>query len=219
MARRANQPQLTREQIVSAALRLVDEHGLEAHSMRQLGAALGVDPTSVYHYISGKSELYDLLMDAVISEGNLTVFDARLGVEELLLTVGRELRRVLLLHPQVVPLFATRSFRTLEQLRPLERIVPALEAKGFSAAEIMTTMNVVGTYAIALTNVEVLHRAQARPVGDYLPTEETLATLPHLQRLFADPSAYAGIDAEFEAGLSALVAGLLARQRIGALLP
>jgi len=218
VARRANQPQLTREQIVEAALRLVDEHGLEGHSMRQLGAALGGDPTSVYHYISGKSELYDLLMDAVVSESDLSVLDANLPVEDLLLAVARELRRVLLLHPRVAPLFATRSFRTLAQLTPIERLVPALEAKGFSGAEIMTTINVVGTYAIALTNVAMLHQAHLRPDEEYFPTEEALASLPNVRRLIANADSYAGIDAEFEAGLRALVAGLLARQRIGALL-
>ena len=42
------QPALSREQIVAEALRLLDEEGIDALSMRKLGARLGAGATSLY---------------------------------------------------------------------------------------------------------------------------------------------------------------------------
>jgi AcrR family transcriptional regulator len=54
MAARAKPAKLTHERIFDAALRLIDRDGLEALSMRRLGAELGVDPMAVYHHVANK---------------------------------------------------------------------------------------------------------------------------------------------------------------------
>ena len=46
---RAGNEKLTRERILRAALQLVDDHGVDALSMRRLAADLGVDPMAIYH--------------------------------------------------------------------------------------------------------------------------------------------------------------------------
>ena len=51
---RAGQEALSRGRILDAALRLVDEEGMGALSMRRLGAELGVNPMSIYHHLPGK---------------------------------------------------------------------------------------------------------------------------------------------------------------------
>jgi TetR/AcrR family transcriptional regulator, tetracycline repressor protein len=48
---------LTRERILAEALRLVDEQGLPALTMRALGTRLGVDPMSPYNHVPGKRAL------------------------------------------------------------------------------------------------------------------------------------------------------------------
>ena len=52
---------LTREKIVSAAVEIVDRHGLAALSMRHLGTALGVDPMAICHYLPNRAALYDAI--------------------------------------------------------------------------------------------------------------------------------------------------------------
>ena len=52
---KAGQELLTRERILDAALRLVDEQGMAALSMRRLAAELGVDPMALYHHLPGKA--------------------------------------------------------------------------------------------------------------------------------------------------------------------
>ncbi|NRQ37046.1 TetR/AcrR family transcriptional regulator [Nonomuraea sp. NN258] len=48
---------LTPEEIYSTALRLVDQGGVEALSMRKLAAELNVNPMSLYHHVDGKDAL------------------------------------------------------------------------------------------------------------------------------------------------------------------
>ncbi|NUW34117.1 TetR/AcrR family transcriptional regulator C-terminal domain-containing protein [Nonomuraea sp. SMC257] len=48
---------LTPEEIHSTALRLVEEGGVEALSMRKLAAVLDVNPMSLYHHVANKTAL------------------------------------------------------------------------------------------------------------------------------------------------------------------
>ena len=50
---------LTREKILEAALRLIDEEGLPALSMRRLGQELGVEAMALYKYVVSKQALLD----------------------------------------------------------------------------------------------------------------------------------------------------------------
>jgi len=68
---RAGQERLNRERILEAALRIVDEEGMEALSMRRLGAELGVDPMSVYRHLPGKEAVVSGLVEQVFSEMRL----------------------------------------------------------------------------------------------------------------------------------------------------
>ncbi|GAB3443183.1 hypothetical protein GCM10027570_11090 [Streptomonospora sediminis] len=59
---------LSRERIVRTAIRIADSDGLETMSMRHVAEVLGVKVMSLYHYISGKDELIDLMVEAVFNE-------------------------------------------------------------------------------------------------------------------------------------------------------
>lgn len=58
---------LTRERIVAAAFDVIDEVGLASFSTRKLGAALGVEAMSIYHYFRSKRHLMDALVDHALS--------------------------------------------------------------------------------------------------------------------------------------------------------
>ena len=51
---RRGRERLTRERILRATLRVVDEDGMGALSIRRLAAELGVDPMAIYHHLPGK---------------------------------------------------------------------------------------------------------------------------------------------------------------------
>lgn len=66
--RAADKPQLSREAIVAAAIRIVDAEGLDAVSMRRVAQEFGTGAASLYAYVAGKDELLDLLVDWVMGE-------------------------------------------------------------------------------------------------------------------------------------------------------
>lgn len=68
MPRRAGRLPLTPDAILHAALRLVDEQGIDALSMRRLAAELGVDPMAIYHHVPGKQALTAGLVAMVFAE-------------------------------------------------------------------------------------------------------------------------------------------------------
>jgi len=59
---------LSRQQVVAEALRLVDDRGLDALSLRVLAARLGVQAPTLYWYVKNKSELLDAAADAVMDD-------------------------------------------------------------------------------------------------------------------------------------------------------
>ena len=59
---------ITREQIVTTALRILDAESLEAVSMRRVAQELETGPASLYAHVANKKELLDLLFDRVVGE-------------------------------------------------------------------------------------------------------------------------------------------------------
>src|SRR6476646_4497034 len=57
---------LSEELIVATALRLIEEHGAEALSVRRLGRALGADPSSLYRYFRHTDDLMLAIADELI---------------------------------------------------------------------------------------------------------------------------------------------------------
>ncbi len=59
-------PQLTRQQVVTAAIELADSGGVESISMRRLAQQLGVEAMSLYTHVRSKEDLLDAIADALI---------------------------------------------------------------------------------------------------------------------------------------------------------
>lgn len=67
-ARRGPRPTIDLAGITRTAVRLADDEGLEAVSMRRIGAELNTAATSLYWHLSGKDDLYELMVDEVVGE-------------------------------------------------------------------------------------------------------------------------------------------------------
>ncbi|WP_460063950.1 TetR/AcrR family transcriptional regulator [Streptomyces sp. YKOK-I1] len=65
---RGPRPAYTRADIAAVAVRIADEGGLDAVSMRHVAAALGCGTMSLYNYVPRKEDLYELMVDAVSGE-------------------------------------------------------------------------------------------------------------------------------------------------------
>jgi AcrR family transcriptional regulator len=94
-------PPISRDQVLRAALAIVDLEGVEALSMRRLGRALGRDPMAVYRYAETKTALLDGVVELVLSE--LTVDATDEDWQSQLREVARRFRAIAISHPHVVP--------------------------------------------------------------------------------------------------------------------
>ena len=59
---------LSRERIAAAAVALIDGEGLDALSMRRLGAALGVEAMSLYRHFPSKAALLEAVVARLLAE-------------------------------------------------------------------------------------------------------------------------------------------------------
>ncbi len=59
---------LTRQRIVRAALRIMDDEGLQAVSMRRIGRELGVEAMSLYNHVRDKDDILDAICEEVLTE-------------------------------------------------------------------------------------------------------------------------------------------------------
>ncbi|HEX3087347.1 MAG TPA: TetR/AcrR family transcriptional regulator, partial [Ilumatobacteraceae bacterium] len=66
--RGSRRPRFNRDDIAAAAIRIADDEGFEAVSMRRLAAELDAGTMSLYHYVRTKDELLTLVFDAVMGE-------------------------------------------------------------------------------------------------------------------------------------------------------
>ena len=209
--RKPNQPTLTRDRIVAAAITVVDREGLPALSMRKVATELGMSPMSLYYHVPDKSGLYDLILDAVMSDIDVSVDDASRPLEERVVAGIYALRDALMRHPNAVPLALSRSMRTAAQMRPIETLVGAMLDAGMTATEAVTAVDVLGQYTFGTTMAYANHVTNSEFHDDQ--REHDLSALdsgefPNMARVWAEGE-YLGFDAEFDRGLRVLVRGLL----------
>ena len=92
---------LTIERIVEAAVEIIDAHGLEALTVRNLAARFETSSATLYRHVASVEDLRVLVIDRVLGEVQPPAPD--LPPREKVTTLGLELRRVLAAHPEVVP--------------------------------------------------------------------------------------------------------------------
>jgi len=124
---------LSRDRVLTSALDIVDEHGLEGLTMRRLGAALGVDPMAIYHHVPDKAALFDGLVERVMASVELPLPTGEWADD--LRATARAVRRTFLAHPAAIPLLGTRPPTTEAAFDVFEAVADILLRAGFTAHE------------------------------------------------------------------------------------
>lgn len=121
---------LSTEEILRAAVRLADDIGLEAFSMRSLADALHVKVMSLYNHISSKEHVLDGMVELVVSEIELPSGsqDWRCAMRQR----ARSAHAVLMKHPWATMLFVSRLHIGPNMLRYVDATIGCLRSAGFS---------------------------------------------------------------------------------------
>ena len=214
-AERPRREPLTRDRIVRAALRIMDQEGLEAVTMRRVGRDLGCEAMSLYNHVRDKEDILDGMAQEVLREVRLTrMHDWATSVR---LAAG-EFRRVLLAHPSVMTLLTERKkpFTTIDSLRIQEFMFELFREAGLSPADRAHAFHAFGGYvlgAVALElglmvggpNDEERERTQ-RDVIRMIETADLIRLRESMPYLID-----CDVDAQFDFGLDLLIDGLRAR--------
>ncbi len=202
---------LSRERILQAALVLVDERGLEALTMRELGRQLGFEAMSLYNHVANKDDVIDGMLDLVLAESEAP---ARAGdwtseIRASAISVHDALHR----HLWAVNVLFSPGRVHPARLRYMESLLAALREGGLSAEATYTAYHVLDAHIFGFSLWAASHtmsEAEAANIKEtaerVLAGEEYPYLREHAEQHFAD-GPYKNVSA-FELGLDLILDGL-----------
>ena len=179
---------LDRERVLTAAIRIADDEGLAALTMRSLASSLDSRPMSLYHYVSNKEEILDAIVDAVFAEIELP--DPGGNWRDEMSLRAHSARTALVRHPWALALLETRTSPGPATLHHQDTVLGLLRAAGLSlplTAHAFASMDAF-IYGFALQEASLSFedpqsaREITEPILDSLPAGE----YPHMVEFATD---------------------------------
>jgi AcrR family transcriptional regulator len=212
---------LTKERVLHGAVRLADQRGITALTMRNLAHELGVEAMSLYYHVANKEELMAGIVDVVVDEINLVVnqldtsaceSDWKKVVRQRILSA----RDVLLGHPWAPEIIETRASMSPSVLRYFDALGGLLRRGGFSVDLVHHTMHALGSRALGFSHELFAPEPDAEQEIDPRAMMEQMASVyPYLTEIVAHAShdgektlGWCDDQEEFEFGLDLLLDGL-----------
>ena len=230
-------PRYTREQIAGAALRIADQEGFSAVTMKRIAAELGAATMTLYYYVRNKSDIVALMQDAILADVLVPDECLRGTWREAITAITRRTRDVLMAHPWSLASLNDAQFGP-NALRHFEQSLAAVAGTGLPVPARFELIAATDDYVSgnALHAVESLARAR---IAAHDPAMVAAAVaygtalvragdFPQLTAIYAEststqggepagpPMTEATLTSQFERGLQALLDGLAARMNISA---
>jgi AcrR family transcriptional regulator len=221
--REPDQPALSRAAIVREAIAMLDTEGMEALSMRKLGARLNAGATSLYRHVATKDELMELAVDEVVAEIALPPADHPDWRAAVAGAAG-SFRATALRHPWLVSVLGQAGLAYLgpHLMSFTERLAALFTAAGF--AEPSGAIDTVLSYAIGmsateaawLTTIARSGETEAAFIARLMPAAQRAAAgHEHLAGAYTSPTDLDPAevrDAKFAYGLDVVIDGLALRR-------
>lgn len=137
---------LSAEEMVSAAVALMEEQGESGFSIRKLGAKLGCDPMAVLYHFGSKAGLERAMADAINAE--LRPVDPQAPWRTRLMDLMHQYRELALRYPKTFPLLLRFWVTGPADYRHAEAMYQALADAGLDDRDVVDIC--FGLYASAL---------------------------------------------------------------------
>jgi AcrR family transcriptional regulator len=201
---------LTRERVLRAALKLADEGGIEAVSMRKLGQTVHVEAMSLYRHVAGKEDILDGIADLVTSEFEVPAPGKHW--REALRRSAISAHQALLRHPWAGSVIESRTNLGPARLRYIDSVIGVMRDAGFDLATIIRAFMALDshTYGFALQEEAVPYDAARGPeMAAAVASSPSVAAYPNLVAMAElAASSPPGALLDFEFGLDLLLDGL-----------
>ena len=204
-----------REPVVRAALKLLDEVGLEGLTLRGVAAELGLRAPTLYWRFRNKQDLVDEMATQVLLDlrGAFAAGGLPQAWPELTRSYAHDFRAALLAHRDGARMVAGTRLRDSAVFATMEAALGVFMAAGIAAAEAAIFLKTVNDYVTGFT---IEQQAVVSPSGERAAGYELEARAAGVDAQLYPLARSVGAvlldnyDASFERGLDYLIAGLRA---------
>jgi AcrR family transcriptional regulator len=209
---RPAKPPLSEEAVVDAALAILKSEGLEAVTMRRVGAALDTGAASLYVYVAGREGLLLAMQDRVFATVELEAPDPARWRAQLHLLLAR-MHRALVAHPGIAATAMAEPPKTEAALLLVENLLGILLAGGLDPQDAAWGADVFALLVNYAAMEADVRRADHEEQADELyrnftalpPDRFPLITAHAAQLIAGDPAE------RFRVSIDVVIDGLLAR--------
>jgi TetR/AcrR family tetracycline transcriptional repressor len=147
---------INREMVTRAALKLLNQDGLEQLTLRRLGVELDVQAATIYWHFKSKEELLDEMATTVLTEGVERLVPRRSSAEWRVWasTFGEGLRKTLLGYRDGARMVSGTRLTNTEYLKTTERIGSKLLEAGFSVRAAVVLGSTIYNYTLSFVMEE-----------------------------------------------------------------
>ena len=202
---------LTRERIIQAAVDLTDDRGLDALSMRKLGAALGVEAMSLYNHVGGKEDILDSMVEYLFN--SIGPIDTTAGWQPTVRGAALAAKRAFASHPWSITLITTRQTLSEGSFAVMDAMIGMLLAEGYSTKTAHHAWHAIASHVMGYAFQEI--NSLFGQTGD--PEQEDIEGLiAKYSKQFPSLAAIGehlmccSYDEEFEFGLDLILNGIAA---------
>ncbi|MFD7323320.1 TetR/AcrR family transcriptional regulator [Streptomyces sp. NPDC059875] len=148
-AYRRGRPPMDAGRIVDTALKLIDDVGIQALTLRMLADAMDSGTATLYRHFNGKDELLALVADRVLGEVRVPPEELDgLSWREAVTVAAEAFYGTLCRHPNVLSLLAAQVPVGPNGLRARERLITLFLSHGFPVGLAARAFTAIGHYVI-----------------------------------------------------------------------
>jgi TetR/AcrR family transcriptional regulator, tetracycline repressor protein len=197
---------LDRTVVIDAALKLLNEAGLEGLTLRRLAAVLDVQAPAIYWHFKNKQELLDEMATTAMRRGMGEMPSSKtMSWEKWALSLGGNLRRIFLSYRDGARMISGTRLTDTSLYAPMESALLRLTKAGFSNYQAVVALSTIYSYVVGFVIEE-----QAAAGDAFFELDVRDARIDPAQPLAREAGKYlfTQYDRRFTDGLKSIVAGL-----------
>jgi AcrR family transcriptional regulator len=194
----------TTDEIAAAALRLVDESGVGALSMRALANALGTGPMTLYNYVADKEGLEELVVAAIVAEVRLP--DPTDDWQHDAYAIASAMWSGVRAHPAAIPLVLTRRMSSATGFAAADALIAALTRAGLDDRDRLSAFHALLGFVTGAAQADLAGPLVAARIGSVAGPD-----FPNVEAL-SEVAKRTTVEEDFDRGLRMLLDGIATRR-------
>ena len=195
----------TTDEIATAALRIVDDSGVGALSMRSLAASLGTGPMTLYNYVADKEGLEELVVAAIVAEVRLP--EPTDDWQQDAYAIAGAMWQGIRAHPAAIPLVLTRRMSSSTGFAAAEALIAALGRAGLEDRDRLAAFHALLGLVTGAAQADLAGPLVAARIGSVAGAEH-----PNVEAL-STVAVETSVEEDFDRGLRMLLDGIATRRR------